>query len=44
MTEKESAISSIKETVKVFTLQIEQLNEWVKQEWVEQGNRREDFC
>jgi transposase len=26
-----------------FYAQLEQLNEWVRQEWVEQGNRREDF-
>lgn len=26
-----------------FYVQLEQLNEWVRQEWVEQGNRREDF-
>jgi transposase len=26
-----------------FYVQLEQLNEWVRQEWVEQGNRWEDF-
>jgi len=26
-----------------FYAQLEQLNEWVRQEWVEQGNKREDF-
>jgi hypothetical protein len=26
-----------------FSVQLEKLNEWVRQEWVEQGNRPEDF-
>ena len=26
-----------------FYAQLEQLNEWVRQEWVEQGNKREEF-
>lgn len=26
-----------------FYAQLERLNEWVKQEWVEQGNRQEEF-